>query len=177
MTRSLNRYGMWEKELDRKIEKKTVTEEKLKKYRKAFRLRYDANGYFLNYQRNSEYIREELQGRGFFFIATSEQMSAEKALEIYRGRDNIEKMFMSLKSGIDFTKARVYDDASLRSKVMITFIAMIVCNEIFQRTKEIRKGLTCNLLTLALSCKSFRYASENIQCCYLANIKVTFRFL
>lgn len=130
---------MWEKELDRKIEKKTVTEEKLKKYRKAFRLRYDANGYFLNYQRNSEYIREELQGRGFFFIATSEQMSAEKALEIYRGRDNIEKMFMSLKSGIDFTKARVYDDASLRSKVMITFIAMIVRNEIFQRTKEIRK--------------------------------------
>lgn len=26
-------------------------------------------------------------------------------------------------------------------------------------------GLTCNLLTLALLCKSFRYAGENIQCC------------
>ena len=30
----LNRYSIWEKELDKKIEKKTVTEEKLKKYAK-----------------------------------------------------------------------------------------------------------------------------------------------
>ena len=34
-------------------------------------------------------------------------------------------------------------------------------------TENISKivGLTCNLLTLALLCKSFRYAGENIQCC------------
>ena len=135
----LNRYSKWEDELDKKVEKKIATEAELKKYKKAFRLRYDANGYFMSYQRNSKYIQEELKEKGFFFIATSEDISAEKALDIYRGRDNIEKMFMSLKSGIDFTKARVYDDTSLRSKVMITFIAMIIRNEIFQKTRETRK--------------------------------------
>ena len=52
-------------------------------------------------------------------------MDASKALDIYRGRDNIEKMFRSLKSGIDFNKARVHSTESLQSKVFITFIAML----------------------------------------------------
>ena len=52
-------------------------------------------------------------------------MSAEKALDIYRSRDNIEKMFRSLKSGIDFNKAYIYSTESLKSKVFITFIAML----------------------------------------------------
>ena len=35
----------------------------------------------------------------------------------------------------------------------------------FDSTNPKDYGLTCNLLTLALLCKSFRYAGENIQCC------------
>ena len=60
-------------------------------------------------------------------------MSTSKALDIYRGRDNIEKMFRSLKSGIDFNKARVHTTESLKSKVFVTFIAMIVRNELFKK--------------------------------------------
>ena len=66
-------------------------------------------------------------------------MDATKTLDIYRGRDNIEKMFRSLKSGIDFNKARVHTTESLKSKVFITFIAMIVRNEMFQKMEELRK--------------------------------------
>lgn len=66
-------------------------------------------------------------------------MSASKALDIYRSRDNIEKMFRSLKSGIDFDKARVHTTESLKSKVFVTFIAMIVRNELFQKAEELRK--------------------------------------
>lgn len=66
-------------------------------------------------------------------------MDASKALDIYRGRDNIEKMFRSLKSGIDFNKARVHTTESLQSKVFITFIAMIIRNENFQKTKPLYK--------------------------------------
>ena len=91
------------------------------------------------YQRNSRYIKEELRKIGFFFILTSEDMDAAKTLDIYRGRDNIEKMFRSLKSGIDFNKARVHTTESLKSKVFITFIAMIVRNEMFQKMEELRK--------------------------------------
>ena len=135
----MSQYEHWEKELDKKVEKKLAIEGELKKYKKAFKLKYDTNGYLLSYQRNSRYIKEELREKGFFFIVTSEEMDAEKTLDIYRGRDNIEKMFRSLKSGIDFNKARVYTTESLKSKVFITFIAMIVRNAMFQKAEEIRK--------------------------------------
>ena len=135
----MSRYSAWEKELDKKVAKKIATEGELKKYQKAFKLRYDNNGYFYDYERNSRYIRKELMNLGFFFIITSEDMDAIKALDIYRGRDNIEKMFRSLKSGIDFNKARVHTTETLKAKVFVTFIAMIIRNELFQKTKEIRK--------------------------------------
>ena len=48
-------------------------------------------------------------------------------------------MFRSLKSGIDFEKMRVHTDASVKSKVFITFLAMIIRNEIFQKAEELRK--------------------------------------
>ncbi len=66
-------------------------------------------------------------------------MRASEVIDIYRGRDNIEKMFRTLKSGIDFNKFRVHSDTSLQSKVFITFIAMIIRNEIFRRIEVLRK--------------------------------------
>ena len=135
----MSRYHAWEKELDKKLERKLVVEGELKKYEKIFKLKYDQNGYFMAYQRNSRYIKEEIRKLGFFFIITSEDMSAAKALDIYRGRDNIEKMFRSLKSGIDFNKARVHTTESLKSKLFLTFIAMIVRNEMFQKMEGLRK--------------------------------------
>ncbi len=135
----MSRYDIWEKELDKKVEKKLATEGELKKYKNVFRLRYDQNGYLRSYQRNSKYIKEELRKIGFFFIITSEEMDAVKALDIYRGRDNIEKMFRSLKSGIDFNKARVHTTESLKSKVFITFIAMIIRNAMFQKAEALRR--------------------------------------
>lgn len=135
----MSRYDMWEKELDKKVEKKIAVEGELKKYKNVFRLRYDQNGYLISYQRNSKAIKEELRKLGFFFIITSEDIGAVKTLDIYRGRDNIEKMFRSLKSGIDFNKARVYTTESLKSKVFITFLAMIIRNAMFQRMEGLRK--------------------------------------
>ena len=135
----MSRYETWEKEIEKKVSKKIATEGEMKKYRKVFKLKYDQNGYLVAYQRNSRYIKEEIRNLGFFFIITSEEMSASKALDIYRGRDNIEKMFRSLKSGIDFNKARVHTTESLKSKVFVTFIAMIVRNELFQKAEELRK--------------------------------------
>lgn len=135
----MSRYETWEKEIEKKVEKKLATEGEMKKYRKVFKLKYDQNGYLVAYQRNSRYIKEEIRNLGFFFIITSEDMSASKALDIYRGRDNIEKMFRSLKSGIDFNKARVHTTESLKSKVFVTFIAMIIRNELFQKAEVLRK--------------------------------------
>jgi transposase len=135
----LNLLSAYERELERKVERKIAVEGELKKYKRAFKLKYDINGYFIGYQRDRKHIEEELNKKGYFTIVTSEKKEATEVLDIYRGRDNIEKMFRTLKSGIDFNKYRVYSDAALQSKVFITFIAMIIRNEIFQKLEKLRK--------------------------------------
>lgn len=135
----LSKYALWEKELKVLLDKKTTTKTSLTKYKKVFTLRYDENGYFINYRRKSEEIKKQLDSRGYFIILTSQEMETEAALSLYRGRDNIEKLFRSLKTGIDFDKARVHTEESLKSKVFLTFIAMILRNELFNKAEQLRK--------------------------------------
>ncbi len=155
----MERYNTWEKELRKKLEKAISVEGELVKYKNAFKLRYDQNGYLTSYRRDSDYIKKELKRLGFFFIVTSEDLNASKALDIYRGRDNIEKMFRSLKSGIDFNKSRVYTTNSLKSKVFLTFIAMIIRNRLFQNVETLRK-----VNKKAYTVPSMISELENIEC-------------
>ena len=129
----------WEKELDKKVAKKLVPQKDVKKYKKYYRLKFDMNHYLIGYERKHRAIKKELDTLGFFYILSSQEMDAAKVLDIYRSRDNIEKMFTSLKSGIDYNKARVHTVESLKSKTFLTFIAMIIRNEIFIRMEDLRK--------------------------------------
>lgn len=135
----LSKYALWEKELDVLLDKKTTLKTSLTKYTKVFTLNFDENGYFIGYSRNREEIKKQLDAKGYFVILTSQEMETDKALSLYRGRDNIEKMFRSLKTGIDFDKARVHTEESLKSKVFLTFIAMIIRNELFNKAEKLRK--------------------------------------
>ena len=65
-------------------------------------------------------------------------MSAYEAIDIYRDRDSIEKLFMIIKSQMDLEKFKVQSDASLRAKFYIAFIASIVRNEIYKASKQLK---------------------------------------
>jgi transposase len=134
----LNTVAGLEKELGKKLEEKKWTKEKLKKYEKEFRMKFDLNGILLSFSRKDKAIAEKLNGMGYFAILTSKKMEASDALDIYRDRDAIEKMFRALKSGMDFDHAGVQGLMSLESKVFLTFIAGIIRNEIFYGTKQLR---------------------------------------
>lgn len=136
----LSKYDGYEKELDKAVEAKTKTEGELKKYSKAFHLIYDNNGYFKGYKRRNRYIQKEIDGLGYFTLVTSEKMTAEEALDIYRNRDNVEKVFRMIKTELDCEKYRVHSTESLKSKTFLVFIAAIIRNEIFRKTKEYRMG-------------------------------------
>lgn len=73
-------------------------------------------------------------------------MSAKEALDIYRNRDSIEKVFRSLKSWLGFGTYRVHGQTALEAKSHLLFIASIVRNEIQQHIKELlekdRKNFT-----------------------------------
>lgn len=134
----LNTVAVLEEELEKKLEERKWTKEQLKKYEKLFRMRYDSNGILLSYSRKEKVISEKLNGMGYFAVLTSKKMEASEALDIYRDRDAIEKMFRTLKSGMEMDHAGVQSRASLESKVFLTFIAAIIRNEIFQGLKELR---------------------------------------
>ena len=96
----------------------------------------DNNGYLLSYKRNEKKIQEELDKHGFFVIVTSKEMTAGEALEIYRKRDSVEKIFRMLKTGLEYDTFRVHSQLSLESKTYVLFLASIVRNYLYQGLKE-----------------------------------------
>lgn len=93
----------------------------------------------LGYEKKSGLIRELKESYGFFVILSTEGMDAAEALEIYRNRDNIEKLFRSIKSGMGFDTPGVHDGESLTSKIYLIFLATIVWNSLYQITRLIKK--------------------------------------
>ena len=106
-------------------------------YKKLFKLKYDNNGYLESYSRNENEIQKEIDKLVFFVIVTSKEMSASEALDIYRKRDSVEKIFRMLKTGLEYDTFRVHSQDSLESKTYVMFIASIVRNYIFQGLKKV----------------------------------------
>lgn len=136
----LNSYQKLEEEIKKKTdETKLNRREDMKRFEKGFKMRFDDNGYLIKYERRKAKIQKEIDVMGYFVIVTSKEMTATKALEIYRDRDSVEKLFRSLKSELGYNRFRVHEDVSLENKTFITFLANIVRNEIYVKTKKIRE--------------------------------------
>ena len=126
-----------EEHLQKKVDEKIRRKEDMVAYKKLFKLKYDNNGYLESYSRNETEIQKEIDKLGFFVIVTSKEMSASEALDIYRKRDNVEKIFRMLKTGLEYDTFRVHSQDSLESKTYVMFIASIVRNYIFQGLKKV----------------------------------------
>ncbi|MBR2066907.1 MAG: transposase, partial [Solobacterium sp.] len=106
-------------------------------YKKYYRLKFDENGYLLNYKRKSEVIDELIASTGMFVIITSVEMSAEEAIDKYRNRDSIEKLFRTEKSYMGFDCFRVHDEERMKAKLFVLFISLIIRTEIYNRLKPL----------------------------------------
>ena len=109
-------------------------------YEKLFRLKYDNNGYLESYKRNETAIQKETERLGFFVIVTSKEMTAAEALDIYRQRDSVEKIFRMLKTGLEYDTFRVHSQDSLENKTYVLFIASIVRNYLFRGLKKVSEA-------------------------------------
>lgn len=139
-------YEKVSEDIDKKVDAKITKRENAGKYEKAFKLNYDDNGYLRSYEKKMDVIQKEVNDLGYFVLVTSKEMSAKEALDIYRNRDSIEKVFRSLKSWLGFGTYRVHGQTALEAKSHLLFIASIVRNEIQQHIKELlekdRKNFT-----------------------------------
>ena len=133
------RYKKMDEIMEEKVQRKTQRKEDVKAYEEYYKVRFDDNGYLLAYQRKEKKIKEMVNKVGYFVIITSKKMDAAEALSIYRDRDTVEKTFRMEKSYLGFDVFRVHDTEKLESKVFISFVALILRNEIYQALKPMYK--------------------------------------
>ena len=131
------RFHKLDQQLEEKKNQIIKRQEDVAGYKKYYRLKFDENGYFQSYKRKDKEIKDLINRAGFFAIITSRKMSASQALEIYRDRDAIEKVFRMEKIYLGNDVFRVHLDEHLESKVFISFIALIIRNEIYKSLKPL----------------------------------------
>lgn len=127
-------------ELKGKILRKNVN---LKKYQAWFDIEVvsDQEKRILkSYSVKADKVNDRIACAGFFVIMTSESLDADAVLDIYRGRDNIEKFFRGIKSGMDFDSPGIHDDQSLAAKIHLMFIAGIIRNRFALAGAVIKKA-------------------------------------
>ena len=73
---------------------------------------------------------------GYFFINTSEKLSAEEALDLYKSRDGSEKLFRGDKSYLGNKSFRVHGNESVNNKIFIEFVALIIRNKFYTYLKD-----------------------------------------
>ena len=75
---------------------------------------------------NKEAVALEYRYAGWMVLASNCCASAEKAIELYRLKDVVEKGFYRLKNCLDTNRLRVHSDTAVRGKILISFIALIL---------------------------------------------------
>ena len=92
---------------------------------------------------NDEQARKLVQaaaitGReGFFCLVSNEKLTLKRALEIYRMKDAIEKVFQSLKNDIDIKPLRVWTTKSICGAILIGFFAQLIISLVRYDYKEL----------------------------------------
>jgi len=82
------------------------------------------NGYSIKIR--NDVIASELEHKGWLILISNHVDSAEKAIEIYRKKDLVEKGFMRMKNCLDLGRLRVHSDERMQNKLFVGFIALIL---------------------------------------------------
>lgn len=87
-------------------------------------------------QEKSDVVEEEIRLCGYFCIITSKKMTAKEALELYKSRDESEKLFKADKAYLGNTAIRVQSDEAAEAKVFIEFVALVIRNKMYTSLKD-----------------------------------------
>lgn len=84
-----------------------------------------------------------LNGReGFFMLTSSENLTLQEALKIYRQKDSIEKIMHSLKNEVEIKPLRVWTDKSIYGAILIGYIAQLIISLIRYDYNELKNTST-----------------------------------
>lgn len=162
------------KEIQKSIENKNKLPRKFRINNKLIDVQYSYQTKLvkMNDQEALELLKEEIiDGReGFFCLKSSRNLTLKGALEIYRKKDSIEKIFNSLKNEIEIKPLRVWSDNSIYGAIIIGFIAQLLISLMRFEFEELKhtstKFIKKSLLNLTVTVdfqenrnKSYIYAN------------------
>lgn len=139
-------------EIEEKINSRIYTNKEMLKqeieeiaegYTKYFTIIENNNKYLI--ERNEEIIGEQIRKLGTFILITNEpNLSKIKILELYKRKDNIEKIFDCMKNDIDRDRLRVHTTERAEGFIFIVYLSLIITSFIEKviKQKEVLKDYT-----------------------------------
>ncbi len=91
-------------------------------------------GYTINIRK--DVIDKKLETTGWMVLISNYTDDAQKAIDIYRSKDFVEKGFDYLKNAFDLYRLRVHSDERAQNKVFCGFIALILASAIDKCMKD-----------------------------------------
>lgn len=88
-----------------------------------------------------EVIEQEMQYEGYMVVISNDLNNVNDVFYTYRRKDVVEKAFDNLKNDLDVKRLKVHNARSLKGKMFIAFIALILKTYIFNET--IKNGNIC----------------------------------
>lgn len=101
---------------------------------------------------------------GFFCLVSSEKLTLQEALKIYRMKDAIEKVFQSLKNDIDIKPLRVWTTKSICGAILIGFLAQLIISLMRYDYNELNqiapKFIKISLMNLTVTVENGKYLQK-----------------
>ena len=121
------------------------------KYLNVRRSQTAANGVTVSIR--EDVVANELETVGWFVLLSNHIDDAQKAHDIYRAKDVVEKGFLRYKNNLGLERLRVHSDDRMQNKIFVAFIALIIASAIHQAMKRegLFKSMTVDKLIFTLA--------------------------
>lgn len=98
-------------------------------------------------------IERELNHCGWLVLIGNDEISTQKAHDVYCKKDVVEKSFNKYKKNLELSRLHVQSDERANNKIFIAFISLILISQIHKVMKEknIYKRMTMDSLILLVS--------------------------
>ena len=110
------------KEFEEYVTKYNRLPKELDKYSKYFTI----NKRKLTIEILDNVIEEEMKYEGYMVIISNDLTNVKDVFNTYRRKDVVEKSFDNMKNDLDFRRLRIHNENTLKGKMFIVFIALIL---------------------------------------------------
>ena len=132
--RIINNIQKLKKEFDEYITKYNRLPKDIEKYEKYLEIK--KVGKRITYQIKDEVIEKEMKYEGYMVIISNDLKNVEEVFYTYRRKDVVEKAFDNLKNDLDVKRLKVHSTRTLKGKMFIVFIALIIKTLIYNKIIE-----------------------------------------